>query len=167
MRTMKYKSHVMFVLYPAINHLRGPLRKQNFLKWFKKSWFVIFCDSRFIACDRNNYYNWWQLKTQLWKQLFVSRVCVFAKSTVKWNGYEAYYTFLLHVFICFFGLDSVQRLMIASLSLWYCKQIKTSHQFFSFTIIFCEQNRSCAHHQGATNITCSTLVFIFDESGLS
>ena len=167
MRTLEFKSQVTFVLYSAINHLKGPLRKQNFLKWFKRSWFVIFCDSRFIACDRNNYYNWRQLKTQLWRQLFVSRVCVFVKSTVKWNGYEAYYTSLLHVFICFFGLDSVQRLMIASLSLLILQTNKNITPIFFIHNNFCEQNRSCAHHQGATNITCSTLVFIFDESGLS
>ena len=37
---------------------------------------------------------------------------VFVKSTVKWNGYEACYTSLLHVFVCFFGLDSAQCLHV-------------------------------------------------------
>ena len=37
---------------------------------------------------------------------------VFVKSTVKWNGYEACYTFLLHVFVCFFGLDGAQCLHV-------------------------------------------------------
>ena len=47
----------------AVNHLNGPLRKQNF-NGFKRSWFFIcdwwvlihfvcFCVSRFVACDRN------------------------------------------------------------------------------------------------------------------
>ena len=38
---------------------------------------------------------------------------------------------------------------------------------FSVIIIFENKNRGSTHRQGATNITCSTVVFIFDESGLS
>ena len=37
---------------------------------------------------------------------------VFVKSTVKWNGYEACYTSLLHVFVSFFGLDAAQHLQV-------------------------------------------------------
>ena len=37
---------------------------------------------------------------------------VFVKSTVKWNGYEACYTSLLHVFVWFFGLDRAQCLHV-------------------------------------------------------
>ena len=51
------------------------------------------------------------------KAAFIFRVRMFVKSTVKWNGYEAYYNSLLHVFVCFFGLDRAQRLVMAFLSL--------------------------------------------------
>ena len=72
-------------------------------------------------------------------------------------------------FWLFFGLDSAQRLVIAFLqvSLWSSKQNKNITSIFSVTLIFVNKNRGSAHIQGATNITCSTVVFIFDESGLS
>ena len=63
MRTLKFKSQLMIAPFTAVNHLNGPLRKQNFNR-FKRSWFLIcdwwisirfvcFCVSRFVACDRN------------------------------------------------------------------------------------------------------------------
>ena len=44
--------------------------------------------------------------------------------------------------------------------------VKHDSNFFGHNN-FCEENRGCTHIQGATNITCSNVVLIFDESGLS
>ena len=44
--------------------------------------------------------------------------------------------------------------------------VKHDSNFFGHNN-FCEENRGCTHIQGATDITCSTVVLIFDESGLS
>ena len=44
--------------------------------------------------------------------------------------------------------------------------VKHDSNFFGHNN-FCEENRGCTHIQGATNITYSTVVLIFDESGLS
>ena len=41
--------------------------------------------SRFVACDCNNYYDWCQRKTQLWKQVLNFRVRMFVKSAVSNN----------------------------------------------------------------------------------
>ena len=65
MQTLKFKSQLTFVYFAAVNHLKGPLRIQNFIiNGFKRSWFVIcdwrillgfvcFCVLRFIACNHN------------------------------------------------------------------------------------------------------------------
>ena len=68
---------------------------------------------------------------------------VFVKSTVKWNGYEACYTSLLHVFVTcvtcvyFFGLDSAQCLhVINSIPIILILQTnKNVRAIFSVTII--------------------------------
>ena len=76
----------------AVNHLNGPLRKQNFTLTGSKGhglWFVIggfrsvLCVSVFqgsFASDRN--YDWRQRKTQLWRSLLNFRVRMFVKSAV-------------------------------------------------------------------------------------
>ena len=46
--------------------------------WWISIHFVCFSVSRFIACDCN--YDWWQRKTQFWRQLLNFRVRMFVKS---------------------------------------------------------------------------------------
>ena len=62
MRILKFKSQLTIGFFAAVNHLNGPLRKQNFTSRVQKVmvcdlWisirFVCFCVSRFVACDRN------------------------------------------------------------------------------------------------------------------
>ena len=64
MRIQKFKSQLTIALFAAVNHLNGPLRKQNFTITGSKGHgfgFVIgrlrsvlcFCVSRFVACDRD------------------------------------------------------------------------------------------------------------------
>ena len=64
MRIQKFKSQLTIAFFAAVNHLNGPLRKQNFTLTGSKGHgfgFVIgrfrpvlcFCVSRFVACDRN------------------------------------------------------------------------------------------------------------------
>ena len=65
MPILKFKSQLTIAFFAAVNHLNGPLRKQNFtLMGFKRSRFVIcdwwisirfvcLCVSRFVACVRN------------------------------------------------------------------------------------------------------------------
>ena len=81
----------------AVNHLSGPLRKQNYTLTRSKGhglWFVIgqdfdptvLCVSVFegllraYVCDRN--YDRRQRKTQLWRRLMNFRVRMFVKSAV-------------------------------------------------------------------------------------
>ena len=86
-------SEVQKPIFAAVDHLNGPLRKQNFTfnNWFKRSWFVFcdwwisirfvcFCVSRFVACDRN--YDWRHRETQLWRRHLNFRVPMFVKSAV-------------------------------------------------------------------------------------
>ena len=56
----------------------------------------------------------------------------------------------------------------AGLAQWrgLAQTLKHDSNFFGHNN-FCEENRGCTHIQGATNITYSTVVLIFDESGLS
>ena len=42
-RILKFESQLTFAFFTAVNHLSGPLRKQKYFSWFKRSWFVI-CD---------------------------------------------------------------------------------------------------------------------------
>ena len=65
MRILKIKSQPTIAFFAAVNHLNGPLRKQNFTLTGSKgqglrfviggfrSVSVCFCVSRFVACDRN------------------------------------------------------------------------------------------------------------------
>ena len=65
MRILKNKSQPTIAFFAAVNHLNGPLRKQNFTLTGSKgqglrfviggfrSVSVCFCVSRFVACDRN------------------------------------------------------------------------------------------------------------------
>ena len=64
MRILKFKSQLTFAFFAAVNHLNGPLRKQNFTLTGSKGqglWFVIggfrcvlcFYVSRFVVCDCN------------------------------------------------------------------------------------------------------------------
>ena len=44
MRTLKFKSHLTIAFFAAVNHLNGPLKKQNFTLTGSKGhrlWFVI------------------------------------------------------------------------------------------------------------------------------
>ena len=62
MRILKFRSQLTIAFFAAVNHLNGPLRKQNFTSPVQK---VMVCDlwisisfvcvsvSRFVACDRN------------------------------------------------------------------------------------------------------------------
>ena len=44
MRILKFKTQLTIAFFAAVNHLNGPLRKQNvYFKRFKRSWFLI-CD---------------------------------------------------------------------------------------------------------------------------
>ena len=90
----KHSKAKTIALYAAVNHLNGPLKKQNFTLTVKRSrflicdwWisirFVCFCVSMFVACDRN--YDWRQRKTQLWRWLLNFRVRMFVKSVVTCN----------------------------------------------------------------------------------
>ena len=67
MRILKFRSQPTIAFFAAVNHLNGPLRKQNFTSRVEKVmvcdlWisirFVWFSVSRFVACDRN--YDWRQ-----------------------------------------------------------------------------------------------------------
>lgn len=74
-------------------------------------------------------------------------------------------TTLCYMFLfVFFGLVRAQRLVMAFLSLWSSKQLnKNITVIFSVIIIYVKKNRGCTYRKGGTNITCSTVVFIFDE----
>ena len=97
MRVLKCKTQLTIALFAAVNHLNGPLRKQNFTLTGSKGhgfWFVIggfrsvlcFCVSRFVACDRN--YEWRQRKTQLCRRLLNFKVRMFVKSAVNIYSYK-------------------------------------------------------------------------------
>ena len=100
MRILKFKSQLKIAFFAAVNHLNGPLRKQNFTLTGSKGqglWFVIggflirfvcFCVSRFVACDRN--YDWRQRKTQLRRRLLNFSVRMFVKSAVNINNLEQF-----------------------------------------------------------------------------
>ena len=62
MRILKFKSQPTIAFFAAVNHLNGPLRKQNFTlrvqkvmvcDWWISIRFVCFSVSRYVACDRN------------------------------------------------------------------------------------------------------------------
>ena len=62
MRILKFRTQPTIAFSDAVNHLNGPLRKQNFTSRVQKVmvcdlWilihFVCFSVSRFVACDRN------------------------------------------------------------------------------------------------------------------
>ena len=62
MRILKFRSQPTIAFFAAVNHLNGPLGKQNFTSRVQKLmvcdlWisirFVCFSVSRFVACDRN------------------------------------------------------------------------------------------------------------------
>ena len=62
MRILKFRRQPTIAFFAAVNHLNGPLRKQNFTSPVQKVmvcdlWisirFVCFSVSRFVACDRN------------------------------------------------------------------------------------------------------------------
>ena len=87
MRILKFKSQLTIAFSTAVNHLNGPLRKQNLTLTGSKGqglWFVIGGFSSvlcvFVACDRN--YDRRQRKTQLWRRLLNFRVRMFVKSAV-------------------------------------------------------------------------------------
>ena len=61
-RILKFRSQLTIAFFAAVNHLNGPLRKQNFTLRVQKVMvcdlqisirFVCFSVSRFVACDRN------------------------------------------------------------------------------------------------------------------
>ena len=122
MRILKFKSQPTIAFFAAVNHLNGPLRKQNFTlrvqkvmvcDWWISIRFVCFCVSRFVACDRN--YDWRQRKTQLWRRLLNFRVRMFVKSAVRsliflvslwshsikpWISWPMFFHFSIHVHPC-------------------------------------------------------------------
>ena len=62
MRILDFRTQPTIAFFAAVNHLNGPLRKQNFTSRVQKVmacdlWisirFVCFSVSRFVACDRN------------------------------------------------------------------------------------------------------------------
>ena len=62
MRILKFRSQPTIAFFAAVNHLNGPLRKQNSTSRVQKVmvcdlWisirFVCFSVSRFVSCDRN------------------------------------------------------------------------------------------------------------------
>ena len=92
MRILKFKSQLTITFFAVVNHLNGPLRKQNFTLTDSKGhgfWLVIggfrsvlcVCVSRFVTCGRNH--DWRQPKTQLRVRLLNFRVRMFVKSAVK------------------------------------------------------------------------------------
>ena len=122
MRILKFKSQPTIAFFAAVNHLNGPLRKQNFTlrvqkvmvcDWWISIRFVCFSVSRYVACDRN--YDWWQRKTQLWRRLLNFRVRMFVKSAVRsliflvslwshsiepWISWPMFFHFSVHVHPC-------------------------------------------------------------------
>ena len=92
MRILKFKSQLTIALFVAVNHLNGPLRKQNFTLTGWKGhgfWFVIggfrsvLCVSVFQGLLLVIvYYDPRQWKTQLWRRLLNFRVRMFVKSAV-------------------------------------------------------------------------------------
>ena len=112
MRILKFKSQLTIAFFAAVNHLKGPLRKQNFTLTGSKGqglWFVIcdwwisirfvcFCVLRFVACDRN--YDWRQWKTQLWRRLMNFRVRMFVKSAVRLKTFFLNGCPFIESFIC-------------------------------------------------------------------
>ena len=93
-RIMKLKSQLTTPFFAAVNHLRGPLRKQNFTSTGSKGhglWLVIGgfrsvlgvsvfqCSLLVIVIN----YDWRQRKTQFWGRLLNFRVRMFVKSAVK------------------------------------------------------------------------------------
>ena len=109
MRILKFKSQLTIAFFAAVNHLNGPLRKQNFTLTGSKGqglWFVIggfrsvLCVSgvsRFVACDCN--YNWRQRKTQLWKRLLNFRVRMFVENAVNLMWCKSFRFISLHTWI--------------------------------------------------------------------
>ena len=76
-------------------------------------------------------------------------------------------TTLCYMFLFVF-LDLTGHNVCDGLLITLIKQTnKNITAIFSVIIIFENKNRGSTHRQGATNITCSTAVFIFNESGLS
>ena len=62
MRILKFRTQTTIAFFAAVNHLNGPLRKQNFTSRVQKVmvcdlWisirFVCFSVSRFVTCDRH------------------------------------------------------------------------------------------------------------------
>ena len=62
MRILEFRTQPTIAFFAAVNHLNGPLRKQNFTSRVQKVmvcdlWisirFVCFFVSRFVPCDRN------------------------------------------------------------------------------------------------------------------
>ena len=91
MRIVKFKSQLTIAFFAAVNHLNGPLRKQNFTLTGSKGhglWFVIggfrsvLCVSVFQGSLLVIVYDWRQRKTQLWGRLRNFRVRMFVKSAV-------------------------------------------------------------------------------------
>ena len=88
-RILKFKSQLTITFFAAVNHLNGPLRKQNFSLTGSKGhglWFVIgglrslsrvsvFQDSLLVIVIMKR-------KTQFWRRFFNFRVRMFVKSEV-------------------------------------------------------------------------------------
>ena len=91
MRILKFKSQLTIALFAAVNHLNGPLRKQNFTLTGSKGhgfWFVIggflsvLCISVFQGSLLLIVIMIRQRKTQFWRWLLNFRVHMFVKSAV-------------------------------------------------------------------------------------
>ena len=76
-------------------------------------------------------------------------------------------TTLCYMFLFVF-LDLTGHNVCDGLLITLIKQTnKNITAIFSVIIIYVKKNRGCTYRKGGINITCSTVVFIFDESGLS
>ena len=75
-----------------------------------RTWFMIcdWCVSRFVACDRNC--DWWQRKTQLWRQLLNFGIRMFVKSAVSGahvdNFLRSFKICVIETKLAFFSFDN-------------------------------------------------------------
>ena len=70
------------------------------------------------------------------------------------------------VFLCFFGPDCAQC-SIAFLQCIILNLLTNTSIALIYSVTICEKKQRIAHGQGAPDITCSTVVFIFDVCWLS
>ena len=91
MRILQLEDQPTFAFFAAVNHLSGPLSKQNFTLTRSKAHglCLVAFDPFCVFCDCN--YDWRQRKTQLWRRLLNLRVRMFVKSAVR-QHFQAIFT---------------------------------------------------------------------------